>query len=61
MSNASTWTFGQTNHVMVGWKMIIVLAKMRFMVGTNVCELHPIDEKSSMTSLRNKGLYFVYK
>lgn len=38
--------------------MVIALATMRFMIGTSLCELHPMDEKSSITSVRNNEVDF---
>ena len=41
----SMWTYDLTYHIMVDLKMAIALATMTFMKGTNLHELHPMNER----------------
>lgn len=43
--HGSLWTYDLTYHIMVDLEIIIALATITFVVGINLYELHPIDEK----------------
>lgn len=36
--SGSMWSYDLTDHIMITLKMIIVLATITFMIGTNLCE-----------------------
>jgi hypothetical protein len=45
-SSGSMWTYNFTGHIVVDLKIVIALATMKVMVGTNLHESHPIVDKS---------------
>ena len=54
------WTYNLPYHLMVDLKTIIALASMTYILDVYAYELHPRDEKSSMTLLMNVRFFIFH-
>ena len=43
--NGSMWTYDLTNHLMVKLETVIALAKIIYIIDSNLYESHPMDER----------------